>query len=89
MYAGGRRQLEKRLVEVMEGVDVLNVPVKAEPKRDTRLVKFRGLLSDGRALLSKFFKGKQCVILLASLCNLQYNVQLYVRRIRTSGGAIY
>ena len=32
-------RLEKRLVEVMEGVDVLNVPVKAEPKRGYSLSK--------------------------------------------------
>ena len=32
-------RLEKRLVEVMEGVDVLNVPVKAEPKRGNSLSK--------------------------------------------------
>jgi hypothetical protein len=32
-------RLEKRLVEVMESVDVLSVPVKAEPKRGGSLSK--------------------------------------------------
>ena len=38
-YEKDAERLEKRLVEVMESVDVLSVPVKAEPKRGNSLSK--------------------------------------------------
>ncbi len=38
-YEEDAERLEKRLIEVMEGVDVLKVPVKAEPKRGDSLSK--------------------------------------------------